>query len=251
MPEVSPASPTVASLMKFEEVPVNNYTGIPDISVPLYSVESLSKDISIDLSLKYHPSSIAVKEIAGYTGLGWNLFAGGTISRTVKGIPDEIQKVGSISGLAKAQTGIYHNNLLNVNLNNRYYEVLSLIGAPMNPGQQETVTKYMWYAFEKGILDSEHDLYQFNFMGHTGRFYIEMTSTGVLQVVKLDNDNSLEIEFDYTYNSQQKEYSFIGFRIYDDKGYKYVFDIKEITSENSFTSSQSFKATEMNISTHN
>lgn len=37
LPTVIPPSPTVAALMKFEEVPVSNYTGVPDISIPLYS----------------------------------------------------------------------------------------------------------------------------------------------------------------------------------------------------------------------
>lgn len=30
-----PAAPTANNLMKFEEVPVSYYTGIPDISIPL------------------------------------------------------------------------------------------------------------------------------------------------------------------------------------------------------------------------
>src|SRR5690606_31036152 len=102
MPNVVLPSPTVASLMKFEEVPVNNYTGIPDISIPLYNVESLSKDISINLSLNYHPSSIAVNEKAAYSGLGWNLFAGGTIARTVRGLPDEIIKYGGSTKIGRA-----------------------------------------------------------------------------------------------------------------------------------------------------
>src|SRR5690606_1506274 len=35
MPEIAPPSSTVAALMKFEEIPVDNYTGIPNISIPL------------------------------------------------------------------------------------------------------------------------------------------------------------------------------------------------------------------------
>ncbi|WP_298755203.1 hypothetical protein, partial [uncultured Psychroserpens sp.] len=37
LPEVIPPSPTVASLMHFEEVPVSYYTGQPNISIPIYS----------------------------------------------------------------------------------------------------------------------------------------------------------------------------------------------------------------------
>jgi hypothetical protein len=54
-PTVLPPSPSVSALMKFEEVPVSNYTGIPDISIPLYSMPTTSKDIALNLALKYHP----------------------------------------------------------------------------------------------------------------------------------------------------------------------------------------------------
>jgi len=228
-PNIIPPSPTVASLMKFEEIPVNNYTGIPDISIPIFSTETLSKDVVIDFSLKYHPSSIAPKEIASYTGLGWNLFAGGTISRTVRGFPDEVIYYGN--KFSEARIGIYHNNLTD-NYVNRYYEVLNYFGNP-SPTQSEAIGNFIWGVTEKGILDSEHDLYQVNFMGHTARFIIKMNSTGVLQIVRLDNDNAIAIQLNYTYddNEQINKYNFIGFTIYDDKGYKYIFDVKEQTTE--------------------
>ena len=33
-----PAAPTANNLMKFEEVPVSYYTGIPDVSIPLFNM---------------------------------------------------------------------------------------------------------------------------------------------------------------------------------------------------------------------
>lgn len=79
--------------MKFEETPVSNYNGIPDISIPIYGVEG---NLNFDISLKYHPLSIKHNEVAGDTGLGWSLFAGGTISRTIRGgYPDDYNDVAS------------------------------------------------------------------------------------------------------------------------------------------------------------
>src|SRR6187402_2817143 len=89
LPVVIPPSPTVAALMKFEEVPVNNYTGIPDISVPLYDVKGLH-GFTMGISMNYHPV-VKKNDIASYTGLGWSLIAGGSISRTVRDIPDEYE----------------------------------------------------------------------------------------------------------------------------------------------------------------
>lgn len=211
-PKIAPSSPTVSGLMKFEEVPVNNYTGVPDISIPLFSVQTKSPDITLNLSLNYHPGSIAANEVASYVGLGWNLFAGGTISRTVRGFPDDINKLGSISEARRY--GIHTTS-------NTYYDVIENKNTQgqvnhVNP----TVMQYMWETVEKGWYDTEHDLYQYNFMGYTGRFYIT-GKNGIYEVVKLDNNNSIKI----TYNNTAKS-----FTLYDDKGYKYIFNITETTT---------------------
>lgn len=118
LPQMIPPSPSVASLMKFEEVPVSNYTGVPDISIPLFTVGSNSKDINVNIALKYHTSSVAADEIASDVGLGWNLFAGGTVSRTVKGYPDEELILSSTGN--PGRMGIYQTTVSN-HINNFYY----------------------------------------------------------------------------------------------------------------------------------
>ncbi len=222
LPQIAPPSPTVAALMKFEEVPVNNYTGIPDISIPLYSVQSHSKDIGINLSLKYHPGSIAVEEEAGYTGLGWSLTGGGTISRTVRGgcADDAIDNDNK-------RYGIYYDTSINAN---PFYEVVAMNAAPYEPSssQKYTRNKFYWEAFEKGKYDTQHDLYQFSFMGGQGRFYIKKNGTSpyeTYEIIRLDNNNAIKIEYHGTDKT---------FTVYDDRGYKYIFDIKEITQESTF-----------------
>jgi YD repeat-containing protein len=220
VPKIAPPSPTVAALMKFEEIPVSNYTGVPDISIPLYSVQSRSKDITVDLKLSYHPASIAAKEEASYTGLGWNLIAGGTISRTVRGFPDEL--------LEESRIGIFRNS--GANQSNKYYEMLSLIGTNLSQANVEMINRFLYDTYEKGKYDTEEDLYQYNFMGQTGRFVLRKDNLGQLKVVKLSNDNALKIDVYYDSN-----FAATHFIIYDDKGYKYTFDVKEITTENNTT----------------
>ncbi|WDO13627.1 hypothetical protein MH928_02740 [Flavobacterium sp. WW92] len=225
LPTILPPSPTVAALMKFEEVPVSNYTGVPDISIPLLSTPTQSKDISLDISLKYNSSGIGADAIASDVGLGWSLFAGGTISRTVRGMPDEIEVLGN-----SAKIGLYQNSTQN-HVNN-YYQVLQILNDENSSvADQEIANEYLWDAQVKGILDTEHDLWQFNFMGHSGRFYIQKnTVTGQLEVKGLD-DNRLKIVNHYTPGT----YAHTDFIIYDEKGYQFIFDIVEKTASNSIS----------------
>src|SRR5580704_3262097 len=80
---VVPPSPNASSLGKFGEWPVSLYTGLPQISVPIYALKSRS--LSVPISLDYHPAGIRVGETASWVGLGWALSAGGVISRSVRG----------------------------------------------------------------------------------------------------------------------------------------------------------------------
>ncbi|MGV3459063.1 MAG: RHS repeat domain-containing protein [Flavobacterium sp.] len=218
LPKIAPPSPTVAGFMKFEEVPVNNYTGTPDISIPLYSIETLSKDLQLNLSLKYHPSSINTSEVASFVGLGWSLFAGGTISRTVRGLPDEWN--------ANGKFGIYnYSGPLGYE-----YETLMATGVTLTADQYEKKNMLLYDTYVQGKYDTEYDLYQYNFHGHTGRFYLKKVN-GTLAVVKLDNDNAVNISYDATGNA---------FTILDEKGLKYKFDVKETTNQSSINSSKHF-----------
>ncbi|MFK8101596.1 MAG: hypothetical protein AB8G15_03695 [Saprospiraceae bacterium] len=86
-PEASvPAAPEVASLGKYGDVPVSNYSGIANIDVPLYTVKS--KDISVPISISYFSNGLMVSEEASWTGLGWTLNVGGMISHSIRGKDD-------------------------------------------------------------------------------------------------------------------------------------------------------------------
>ena len=60
-------SPTAASLGKFGDMPVSLYTGVPDITVPLWTVQGTP--LQLRITFQYHASGIRVEEIAGWVGL--------------------------------------------------------------------------------------------------------------------------------------------------------------------------------------
>ena len=87
VPSIIPPSPEASSLLKFTEVPVSLYTGLPNIEIPLFVIES--GGVTVPISLSYHARGIKVAEIGSRVGLGWALNAGGMISRQIRDKPDE------------------------------------------------------------------------------------------------------------------------------------------------------------------
>lgn len=210
--QLFPPAPSSNNLMKFEEVPVSYYTGIPDISIPLFSIPTTDSEVSIAIQLKYHPLSAKPDDKAGEAGLGWNLIAGGTISRTIRGGGvDEKDRVIAFSSPPKSKFGIYNHTY------NPTYKLLN----------NETINMddYSFFA-GLGRYDTEYDLFQYNFMGYSGRFYIVKDGAGNFKAEKLDKNN-LQILFE---NDSTGVVS--SFTIVDDKGIRYIFSPME-TSEKS------------------
>ncbi len=79
-------SPNAASISKYLDFPVNMATGIPNISVPLYTIHS--GNITIPITLSYHAGGIKVNEKAGWVGLGWSIDPGGSIIKKTNGLDD-------------------------------------------------------------------------------------------------------------------------------------------------------------------
>ncbi len=153
--DVSISSPTAASLGKYADIPVNYNTGIPQVSVPIYTIKS--GPLEMPISVSYHASGLKVAEAASWVGAGWSLNAGGVITRTVMGQPDErATNSGSISDKGHFSDYGY----------NKY-----LIGT----GAVED-----WIGFAQGRKDGEPDLFFFNFGGYTGKFYFRDDRTPVL-----------------------------------------------------------------------
>ncbi|MBT1699744.1 hypothetical protein KK083_22850 [Fulvivirgaceae bacterium PWU4] len=86
IPKTTPPAPEAASLGKYGEIPVSHYTGVPNISIPIYEIRS--RDITLPVSISYHASGMQVKEEASWVGLGWTLNAGGAVTRSIRGGDD-------------------------------------------------------------------------------------------------------------------------------------------------------------------
>jgi RHS repeat-associated protein len=142
-------APTAATLGRFGEVPVTLYTGQPDISIPLTVAEG--RELKVPVQLRYQAGGVRVDEVGGWVGMGWALEAGGTITRTVRGIPDD-------------QSNGYWNT------GHNFYN-------PANwPMPSPPVATTLFQNMQGGYIDGEPDQFFFNFAGRTGQFVIGPTS---------------------------------------------------------------------------
>jgi YD repeat-containing protein len=84
----SPNNTFLAKVTSPATVGVDLYTGMATVHVPI--CELASKKLSIPISLNYVDGrGVKVQEYASQVGLGWQLNAGGCITRVVRGFPDE------------------------------------------------------------------------------------------------------------------------------------------------------------------
>jgi hypothetical protein len=199
---VSIASPNAASLGKFVDNPVNYHTGIPQINIPIYTIKEGSLELPISLS--YHAGGVKVAETASWVGTGWALNAGGVITRTVRGIPDEavntsVGRNGHFKDFGFSTYMVGTEEYVN--------------GVPNTINSTNLVNQ---------LDDGEPDLFFFNFNGHSGKFYFNDDRTPVL--VSANED----LKIDYYFQLPATASSFLqtniqGFCITVADGTKYYF----------------------------
>lgn len=80
---IVPPSPETRALFRYVDHPVSNSMGIPDITIPIYTIEA--GPITLPISISYHAGGRKVDDVTGAVGLGWTLNAGGMAARTIVG----------------------------------------------------------------------------------------------------------------------------------------------------------------------
>lgn len=136
---VTQPSPTAAALGRFGDVPVNLYAGVADISVPLFAVTG--RTLALPIVARYHAAGLRVEEVGGWLGMGWSLDAGGTITRTVRGLADESASGYWSTGFRFHQAGNW-------------------------PAPPPSIVSDI----EAELLDGEPDQFFFSFAGRSGQF---------------------------------------------------------------------------------
>jgi hypothetical protein len=145
-PNFSPLTPNAASFQKHEDYQVNLATGVPDINIPLYTIQE--GILNNPIMLRYHAGGHTMSEFASWVGWGFNLdYGGGSLNRSIIGMADDINSTGS-----------YLNNpIINRNLcdNSADYTFCSVVNA--------------------GNADLDPDLFSFSTHSSGGKFMLKET----------------------------------------------------------------------------
>ena len=200
MPKILPGTPEAASFGKFRKYPVNLFTGVPDISIPLYEITV--GELSFPISISYHASGIKVNDWGSWVGLGWSLSAGGSINRKVMGKTDDLPNGYLTSAYVRLASGI-------------------------NTSTQADLDYLM--NIYRGTYDVEPDIYSYSCGGKSGSFLFNQLNGYAPIIIPYD-----PIQVTKTFNA-----GVMSLAITDERGVNYQFYDGEntVNSQSSFNTS--------------
>ena len=150
-------TPESATLGKFGSFPVSLYTGGVDISIPIHIMRT--NNITVPITLQYTGTGFIPNKDCGKVGHDWALIAGGAITRTVNGVPDE---------------WIGGSETFN-------YDLHGLLGFGSSAPSVSSVRNLTFLSPGIPNCETTPDLFSFNFCGHSGQFMID--HSGNIKVV--------------------------------------------------------------------
>jgi YD repeat-containing protein len=212
LPNVFPSNPKAFEFLKYTEIPVSKYTGVPNISVPIYTIKTDGLDIPIVLS--YHSNGFKVSEEAGWTGLGWTLNAAGSIVQIVNGNDDFSTFFGNRS--IELNQMLSASNVPSIVLNNMEaitFPVTHTGTAQFWPYRGKAIDFYEADNMLDGSKDTKPDVFKFNMIGYNGDFVLDW------------NDNKFKCLTDP--NVKIEGYGGNSFRITTTDGNCFFFERKE------------------------
>lgn len=224
LPNVFPANPKAFEFLKYTEVPVGKYTGVPSIEVPVYNIRA--KGLDIPISVSYHSNGFRVSEEAGWTGLGWTLQTGGSIVQVVNGFDDfgwYRHRDNELDGLASAC------NVPATTFDNAGAADFLLTNNPPKAGfgAMGMLYPYSWNSqLTDGLRDIKPDVFKFNVLGYSGEFLLDWEN----ETFKCISDHQVKIIApNYTNNPSMGETPPGSFKVIMPDGNQFIFTLKEET----------------------
>ncbi len=165
-------TPESATLGQYGAYPVSLYTGGVDISIPLHTIKT--NGITIPISLQYTGTGLIPNKDCGKIGHDWALYAGGAITRTVNGVPDEWERHDAISD---SDPDFELNGLL------------TYIRSANEQLKNGDIRRLHHLNLIESGWETTPDMFSFNFCGHNGQFMIDHDGS-----VRVVGNNSYKVD---------------------------------------------------------
>ena len=178
-------SPGVTDFVRYGNIPAALYTGGIDLKIPLISVQQNNQN-STNVSIAYNSSGFIPAKRSGLVGLNWFLNVGGSITRQVKGIPDDYS-----GDPTSAFTEIYTNGFIK-GVKNQSFATNNVYGFNPTTGFIHTNIEWMLGAQSSpNAYEGAPDIFEFNFNGISGKFF--MSNEGIVKVIT-NEPNNLKVD---------------------------------------------------------
>lgn len=213
-------SPNATDLGRYGDIPVSPYTGQPNISIPLY--DFTIRGVRLPVTLNYQATGVMMNSLPGWTGHNWVLSAGGCITRLANGRHDEY-----------IYPETYNEGLYTRSRN--YFNSYDILQPSKFISNNEADYKWLKDTVMYRGNDLEADIFSFNFMGLSGKFFLgndgewKVCSDANIEVIFdiEDPNNYIAPFFNKFPNPDYQSYSvpkvIKGFTLRDDNGTQYVF----------------------------
>lgn len=157
-PEETAARPSadVWEFIKYGNVPVNLYSGMLNLTIPLYQYKD--KDFNVPVTLGYASGGWLPNRLQGSLSPGWYLTGGGCITRQIRGVPDEED------GVERRRYTEYFRKSTNESLPT-YFQYFPGKGCISTYSLYLSPSSYTGY-------DPQPDVFYFNFLGYSGSFQL-------------------------------------------------------------------------------
>lgn len=217
-PQCNIASPNATAIARYGDLPMDYYTGRAKVTVPIYHTSQ--RGVILDVNLTYDTQGIIATSLPGWTGHNWTLNAGGVITRVKNLAVDEFQY------------SIYNRNWRNYfAAPNKLKEYVNRYNADNRKEQQRLTT--LVDSIIVGDYDCNPDVFYFNFMGKSGRFFYGddgqwkvLSEDNICVVFDVDDSNNYILPYfkyhNYSFKGKQRK-TIKGFTLIDEDGTKYIF----------------------------
>lgn len=254
IPVELPIAPSVWEFAKYGNVPADEYRGLVNVGIPIYSINM--DNVNIPINLSYYSGGIRVTDEAGIVGLGWSMNFP-TIVQSVKDLNDydlytRQQKLPPYQGNpAVPSSGVYNINCnggMNTNVssfigvipiqNIPYYQYVYNNGILVD-GNGYYNTDFKYFDMLQDMVDSEPDIFTVNLNGTEIKFsriesqYDQKTpqNTNLLPLQIINGRTEYKIDLLPINSNQSFNLKMGGILITDPSGNEFYFDkIEKVSS---------------------